>query len=465
MGHLARGWKPAARLRVSDLIILSFVGVLAGQLARVPVAGVGVKEAPLILTDVLIGMVLAGGAWLLIHERRLHLDRVALVTLSFAIVGGLSTVASVARFGLTAGEALFSLAYLVRWVVAFGLYVIVLNGVRMSEIERIWSWLERAVLLFATFGIIQAAFLPDFAFLVYPEARPYVDWDPQGHRLVSTLLDPNFAGMLLSAGLLVQVARMAFGVRVPRWKVVLLAVALVLTLSRSSVLATLVGGVVILSVRGQSQRLWVTICVLAVGAALAAPWWIPFAVSFNKLSLEDPSGLYRLIQWGWAVTVFMDHPIVGVGFNAYGFVHQRYLFSSSAPATFGLDGGLLFVAVMTGILGLALFLVVLGLLLRNARVAWERPDLSSELRGIALGAGALVPAVTTHSLFANSLLYVPLLHVLWVLWGCAFVIASSTVADAESDPGETEGVASGRTPESVSAAQRGTDLEGDAAYR
>ena len=346
MGHLARGWKPAARLRVSDLIVLSFVGVLAGQLARVPIAGVGAKEAPLILTDVLIGMVLVGGIWLLLHERRLHLDRVALVALFFAVVGGLSTVGSIARFGLSTGETLFALAYLARWVFVFGLYVIVVNCIRASDVERIWSWLERAVLLFAIFGIIQAAFLPDFAFMVYPEARPYVDWDPQGHRLVSTLLDPNFAGMMLAAALLVQVARMAFGVQVPRWKVVLVGVALALTLSRSSVLATLVGGGVILSVRGQSRRLWITLLVLAVVVAISAPWWIPFAVSFNKLSLEDPSGLYRLIQWGWALTVFLDHPFVGVGFNAYGFVHQRYLFSASAPATFGLDGGLLFVAVI-----------------------------------------------------------------------------------------------------------------------
>jgi hypothetical protein len=418
-------WRPGARLTAADLVIISFLGLITGQLARVPVAGVDGKEAPLILTDLLVGLVLTGGSWLLIHERRIDLDRVALVTLAFSAVGALSAVASVPRFGLSLGEVLFSLAYLSRWLWVFGLYVVVTNCIGAHEVERVWGWLERAALAFAGFGIVQAALLPDFALSVYPEARPYLDWDPQGHRLVSTLLDPNFSGMVLSAVLLVQVGRLAFGVSVPRWKVLLVATALVLTLSRSSVVATLTGIGVILLVRGTSRRLWVSGALLATGAAITSPWWVPFAISFNKFALDDPSGLYRVIQWGWALTVIMDHPIAGIGFNAYGFVHQRYGFSTSTPSTFGLDGGILFIAVMTGVLGLALFCLVLVLLMRSARVGWERSDLPPQLRGIALGAGALVPAVTVHSLFANSLLYIPVLHILWILWGCAFVVAAS----------------------------------------
>ncbi len=425
MGSSARAGRPAGWPTVADLIILSCAAVLTGQLARLPIAGVGEKEAPLLFTDLLIGLTLAGGSWVLIRERRFSLDRVALATLAFASVGGLSTVASVVRFDLSAVELLFSLAYLARWLFVFGLYLVVVNCVRASEVERIWTWLERAVMLFAAFGILQAALLPDFAFIVYPDARPYLDWDPQGHRLVSTLLDPNFSGMLLATILLVQAGRMAFGVPVPAWRVLLVATALVLTLSRSSILATLVGVVVILGVRGTSRRLWITGAALTAGAVITSPWWVPFALSFNKFAIDDPSGLYRLIQWGWALIILMDHPITGVGFNAYGFVHQRYVFSSSTPATFGLDGGLLFVAVMTGLLGLAIFCLLLASVVRTARAGWESRDVAPELRGIALGAGALVPAATVHSMFANTLLYVPLLHILWIIWGCAFVVASS----------------------------------------
>jgi hypothetical protein len=411
------------QVRPTDLVVLSFIGILSGQMGRLPLAGVGGKEAPLILTDALLLVVLAGSAWLLVRERRLEVDRVALLALLFAGVGALSTLASISRFGLTPEEVLFSLAYLARWLMVFGLYLVALNFVRVGDVERLWRWMEAAILVFAAFGIVQAALLPDFAFVVYPDARPILDWDPQGHRLVSTFLDPNFSGMLVVTALLVQGGRLAFGVRVPAWKVALLAAALVLTLSRSSVAAALAGGAVIFAVRARSKRLLAATGGLVVAALVSMPLWLPFAMAFNKLALDDPSGLHRVVQWGWALTVLQDHPIAGVGFNTYGFVHARYTFSTPAPATFGLDGGLLFIAVMTGAAGVILFLGVLGLLFRTASRAWRRAELDPSLRGIALGAGALVPAVVMHSLFANTLLYVPLLHVLWILWGCAFVLA------------------------------------------
>ena len=423
MNGTASATRSLIHVRPVDLIVFSFVGLISGQLGRIPLVGLGGKEAPLILTDALIMLVLAGAAWLLVRERRLLVDRVGVLALLFALVGGLSTLASISRFGLAAGEVLFSLAYLARWLTVFGLYLVVVNCIRLGDIERIWRSMEFAILAFAGFGIVQAIFLPDFAFLIYPDAQPYIDWDPQGHRLVSTLLDPNFAGMLLVAGLLVQGGRLAFGVPVPNWKVAVLAVALVLTISRSSALAAVTGGMLILFVRAPSRRLLAVAVVMGLGVVAAAPLWLPFALEFNKFSFDDASGLHRLVQWGWALTILLDHPIAGVGFNTYGFVHTRYTFSASAPATFGLDGGLLFIAVMTGVVGLALFGGMLWLLLRTARRGWERTDLDAGLRGIALGAGALVPAVVVHSMFVNSLLYVPLLHVFWILWGSAFKIS------------------------------------------
>ena len=65
-------------------------------------------------------------------------------------------------------------------------------GERGDAVER-----DGEPLAFAGFGIVQSAFLPNFAQRIYPDARLYLDWDPQGHRLVSTFLDPNFAGAFI----------------------------------------------------------------------------------------------------------------------------------------------------------------------------------------------------------------------------------------------------------------------------
>jgi hypothetical protein len=106
---------------------------------------------------------------------------------------------------------------------------VIINSVRGRDIEGVWSAAEAALLAIAAFGIVQAAFLPNFAFIVYPEARELLDWDPQRHRLVSTVLEPNVAAGMIITVLLVQLARLGCGLRVPLWKPVLLFAALVLT--------------------------------------------------------------------------------------------------------------------------------------------------------------------------------------------------------------------------------------------
>ena len=209
-------------------------------------------------------------------------------------------------------------------------------------------------------GILQSIFLPGFAQIVFPDAALYTQWDPQGRRLVSTFLDPNLAGGLIMVVLLLICARLVSGEPVPLWKPGLLVTALVITMSRSSILAFLVGLAVIgLLVRRVTWRaLAGSILAIAVGL-MAAPWLLRMADSFGKLSLSDGSLLTRFVNWGRALRVLADHPIVGVGFNTYGFVQLRYGFGDMVMSSFGLDGGLLFIAVMTGFVGVTLYSILL----------------------------------------------------------------------------------------------------------
>src|SRR5690606_38991176 len=125
-------------------------------------------------------------------------------------------------------------------------------------------------------------------------------------------------------------------------------------------------GLLILVVRAPSRRLLAVLIALLLLVLATAPLWVRFAAEFNKFSVDDASGLHRFVQWGWALTVLLDHPITGVGFNTYGFVNERYSFARTSTASFGLDGGLLFIAVMTGVVGVALFSVMLWYLVRTA---------------------------------------------------------------------------------------------------
>src|SRR6185295_7226585 len=114
--------------------------------------------------------------------------------------------------------------------------------------------IEKIMLAFAAFGIVQSLTMPNFAQLVYPNSRVVADYDPQGHRLVSTWLDPNYAATFIEIALLVQLGLISTGARVARWKPVLLTVALVMTASRGAVVSLVPGIAVIVLARGLSKR-------------------------------------------------------------------------------------------------------------------------------------------------------------------------------------------------------------------
>jgi putative inorganic carbon (hco3(-)) transporter len=430
-----RGWGYASRIRVPQLLKIAIALLIVANLAILPVASAGRKDAPIFFNDLLVGALLLAAAILALRSRRLVLDRVAVAALAFAAVGGFSAVLAIPRFDLSAFEFLFSIAYLFRWLAYFGIYVLVINYVRRTDVKPVWRVFEGMVLVFAAFGILQSMFLPGFAQIVYPESAIGYDWDDQGRRLVSTFLDPNFAGALILMPLLVLLARVSFGVPVPRWKLLLLFAALVLTVSRSSFLALVVGMVVIGCVRGLSRHLARFGILLGVLLLPFLPLIIEFAASFNRFAV-DPSALTRVVSWLLAFQILADHPILGIGFNTFGFVREAYGSASMGRAGFTLDGGLLFIAVTTGLVGLTCYVTMLLLVGRRCRQVWRDLALSAEDRALGLGIAAVTLALVVHSIFLNSLLLPFLMEPLWVLWGLTFALreASSSGTISSTEP-------------------------------
>jgi O-antigen ligase len=166
--------------------------------------------------------------------------------------------------------------------------------------------------------------------------------------------------------------------------------------------------------------------VLALLATPAVPRLITFAAAFNKLSV-DASALQRFVAWSRALRVFADSPIVGVGFNTYGYVGRFYGFDATGTSAFALDGGLLFIAVMTGIVGLGLYVAMLAFIMVRARRVWRDASANAQERGVAVGVAAITVAMIVHSLFVNSLLLPFLMEPLWLLWAVPFVVSRNRV--------------------------------------
>ena len=409
-------------IRVTGLLRVAVWLLIIGNVGRIPFLEMGTRQAPLLLNDLAVGIALLAGAMVSLRLRSLKVNDVVLAAIVFVSIGALSAVAAVPRFGLGTMELVGSLAYLARWVFYLGIYVIVINHVRDSDSPALWRALEGALLLIAAFGIVQAIFLPNFAFIVYPDSGGgTTEWDVQRNRLVSTILEPNVAAGMIVIVLLGQIARLAFGARTPLWKPILLFGALAMTLSRSGALAFAIGVVFITLVRGLSKRVMRFFAVVFVLLLLSLPRLIEFGSEYHRFGVSDGSAMARVEAWRRAIITFAQHPWFGIGFNTYGYVQERLGFPRASAASYSTEGGLLFIAVMTGVVGLVVYLVMLWLALRRCRRGWLDPRSTPSERSMFVGTAAATIAILVQSVFVNSLLVPFVMEALWMLWGLSFL--------------------------------------------
>lgn len=431
---LVAAWTPysgAATVRLGDVLRVVIALLFVANLGRIPVLSTGDREAPLLVNDLAIAAFVVVGTLACLARRSFRLDSVGLAALTFAVIGAGSAVLSVDRFGLTPFELLVSLAYLARWLLYLAVYLLMVNVVR--DVSAVWRTLESTIIAIAGFGIVQAIFLPGFAQMVYPDSRPALDWDIQGHRLVSTILEPNIAGAMMMMVLLVELAQISVGARVPRWKPLLLFAALVLTLSRSATVGLVFGIGVIVVAYGIPKRLLRIAAVVLILAVAALPKLIAFGAAYGKFSLSG-SAAQRIGTWVMALQVVRDHPWIGVGFNTYGFVlDHAYGVQRLGVGTYSTDGGLLFAAAMTGMLGLASLVWMFTLVIRRCARVWRSKSVSAEERGIAIGTAASVVALCADSAFVNSLFTTFVMEVMWMLFGLAFAIARNASSSRQPE--------------------------------
>src|SRR5205814_4625903 len=120
--------RPAAVLQFALLLLFTTT------LGRIPLIDLGQKQAMLFASDLGVIAVLIAGSVVMFRQRSMRLNGAAIAALIFAAIGAASAVAAIPRFGLNAFEVLVSLAYLARWLVYFGLYVVIINCVRQDDV-------------------------------------------------------------------------------------------------------------------------------------------------------------------------------------------------------------------------------------------------------------------------------------------------------------------------------------------
>lgn len=360
---------------MKPLIILFFVSLLLGQLGGVSLwPGVVVYVHDIILVLLLV--------FSLKKVRRVKLT----VPIALFLVSCLlSLVANISRFPLPA--LLTGSLYLVRWTLYAMLYVLVLQDYVYTNI-----WLNGLYIVGIGFGLLGL-----MQFLLYPDLRNlmYLGWDPHYYRLFSTLLDPNFMGIILVFTLL-----LGFGLLTKKNRVWIIAgqvaafIALLLTYSRSSFLALGAAIIVWAIIRKQ----WEIFCVLIAltGIILVLP---KIPGDTLKLTRAD-SSLARVGNWQESLILITKAPFFGYGFDTLRYVRPVDVVSKAAA---GVDSSILFILATTGIVGFAAYVYLLASMIRIGK---EFPYYS-----------ASISAILVHSLFVNSMFYPWVMIWIWILSG------------------------------------------------
>lgn len=288
--------------------------------------------------------------------------------------------------------------YLLR-IILYAAFLISLRVSFQKEPTALRIMLTCLGLLYVWFGIVQYALLPDTTFLFA------LGWDDHYYRLISTLLDPNFTGMImvLVIAYLFSIRRLfPFPLQVAAG--VIMLSALTVTYSRSSYLAFLVLlGLTIVS-PPHKAHLFAKKSRLKLSSWLKRTGWGLAALSimfFTYMIAPKPGGegvdLSRTVSIQARAQstqlALSDHGLesilIGKGFYSSDILHANQPHSSTHARV--PDNLFVLIFASTGVMGLLLFI---GLLIKYA------PQLAKHdwLMFTAL------LATLTHAQFNNTLL-------------------------------------------------------------
>lgn len=375
--------------------ILLFLSLLVGQLGRIQIT----SNTALYVHDV---MIVAYILWNIryIKNRKITSYQLGKPILMVVVVFILSLIGNMWRYQLS--DVFIGILYSFRFITYFFLYLII--RYHSKGISYWCNWLYFLGIGYALLGFFQL--------FLYPNLRnlAYVGWDPHYFRLFSTLFDPNFVGLVFVLSFFLGLYLIQT-YKKQKWLLAagegVLVVALLLTYSRSSFLAAIIGGCIYILLM-KKWKLLLAIAIFGLGIFL-----VPALGGISTSAFRMWSVTARITNWQEGIQLFLQSPIIGYGFDmlravprasavsAYGYV------SNSAG---GLDNSLLFILATTGVLGFGAFaylwtqIVKVGLRLQK-------------LENVKTVYFASLGALFVHSLFVNSMFY-PLIFVwFWIFIG------------------------------------------------
>jgi hypothetical protein len=308
---------------------------------------------------------------------------------------------------------LFVTAFL--YLLRLNLYVFAAIGVRYLIDKKVLNKDFVRTLMLGGIGVIAALGWVQYFFLPDTRSLVFMGWDDHYLRLISTLFDPGFTGMVLCIGSLL-LGREIFS----HWKVdttyhriakffsfVLITSALLFTYSRASYVAFFVGILVLVCVLRTFKPL-VVAALFVVGIFL-----LPRPASEGARLERTASITARLqtVQQGIAKRSLVEM-LIGKGWYSTKSLEVREAFGNqlathaSAP-----ENSFVFIYTSLGIVGLSLFGWLFFLLVKGA--------------GYRSEFSVVLTATLSHAVFTNTLFYPFVLFLLGVVWALRYKESST----------------------------------------
>lgn len=261
----------------------------------------------------------------------------------------------------------------------------------------------------------------------------YIESNPElAERAIGTWVDPNTLGSVLAVSAVLIAPQVLAQKPVLRYRwlslgvLSLIVLALLLTYSRASVLALIVGLGVIAFVR--YRRLIPVLLLFGVLALLLPQTQAYIHRFYEAFTAQDLSTQMRVGEWTDSLRLIRRYPVFGVGFTGtpdidiYTDVANMYLIMSN----------------QIGLVGLAIYLLTMGSVLLYGVHAWRIARGNLELDSIHLGYhAALITALTNAvaDLYYFRLDFQGSITLFWVTVGLA--LASSRLSLRDASPEST----------------------------
>lgn len=343
----------------NTILIFCFFSFFVGQIFRLKIFNI---SFPLI--DVSIVLLAVFNLFFHIKNKTLKINNKHFFY--FLIYSWILFFISSFRFQIFSFNSLF---YLIRFTCLITLFIFPLK-INKKQHNIFYLFIIANII----FGFTQYFFWPDFTYFNINQ------WDPHLYRLVSTFFDPTFTGLIYLLFLIKVYLDPKFPYR--KFFLVFSYLAIALTYSRSTYLSFMVAFAFISLSTKKIKPFLISLIII-----LTTIFCLPRQPG-EGTKLERTSSITAKIQnYQQGFDFFMQHPILGIGYNNIPNLRQDKNLQSHANS--GFDGSILTLLITTGIIGTIFFLL-------GGKKYYQANSLTQK---------TFIWIILTHSIFANSLFY------------------------------------------------------------